>query len=62
MKTSITARILSDKSETYQVVFIDGSDKVIIECRSEQAAERLQDAFSQNACYATVETSPRRQS
>ena len=54
METTIVRSTLSDGSHTYAVVFVDGSDKVAIDCYSEAAALRLQTALFNDACYAVI--------
>ena len=54
METSIITNTLTDNSKTFAVFFVDGSTVVNIDCIDEAAAMRLQAAFADNACFATV--------
>ena len=55
MKTTIKHYLLGDGSEVFDLVFIDGSDKVIISCVDEKAALQLQKAFKEFALDGRVE-------
>ena len=55
MDTSIVINTLSDGSKTYDVVFVDGSQKVIIAAADERGATRIQTALADDASYAQVD-------
>ena len=55
MDTSIVSKTLSDNSEVFAVVFVDGSNMVRIECESMDAAVLLQGVLDHAAYYATIE-------
>jgi len=55
METTIQSRLLSDGSEVFNIVFVDGSDKVIISCTGEKPALQLQKAFKEFALDGRVE-------
>ena len=55
METSIIKTKLTDGSEAFNVVFIDGCEKAVIAARDEHHAIALQEAFLEHAEYATIE-------
>ncbi len=54
METTVSSRELTDKSNVYSVVFVDGSNIVEIDCIDEQASNALQEALSKYALNAQV--------
>jgi hypothetical protein len=54
MQTTIVKTILTDESETYSVVFVDGSSRVEIGAATLKDATQLHAALSAYALYATV--------
>ncbi len=55
METSIVESKLTDGSTVYDVVFVDGAQKVVIAADSAAGACRLRDAFTEHAMHATIE-------
>ena len=55
METSIVINTLTDGSETFDVVFFDGSQKVVISATSEMGADRIQGVLAHHAEFATIE-------
>ena len=55
METSIVTNTLSDGSKTFDVVFVDGSHKVLIMAMDEAAAFRIEAALKDNAVGAYVD-------
>lgn len=55
METSVIRTVLSDGSDVFDVVFVDGSSVVKIAADSEAAAYELQEAIRKLAAYATID-------
>ena len=55
MESSIVTNTLTDGSLTFDVVFFDGSQKVVISATSEDGAERIQTVLAHHAEFATIE-------
>lgn len=54
MQTTIVKTILTDGSETYAIVFVEGSARVQIEVATLADANKLHAAFTDHALYAVV--------
>lgn len=54
METSIQKEVLSDGSEVFNVVAIDGSHRIVICATDEAAAERIQSILFDDAVSADV--------
>jgi hypothetical protein len=55
METSLVSETLSDGSVAYNVVFIDGSNKVVIAAVDLKGAQKIQDAFAMYVAHAQVD-------
>jgi len=55
METSIVETELTDQSKVYDVVFVDGSQKAVINCTDFLAAVRLNDLLLEVANGASIE-------
>lgn len=55
MESSIVEEKLTDDSIAYNVVIVDGSDKVVIGAISKSGAEKIQYALDAFAAHATIE-------
>jgi len=55
METSIVENTLTDGSMTFDVVFIDGSQKVVINAEDEAGAIAIQEALAHHACGGQVD-------
>lgn len=56
METSIVTRKLTDDSEVFEVVAIDGSQRVVISANDADAAARIQECLDDDAAYITIES------
>ena len=55
METSVVKNTLTDGSETFDVVFFDGSQKVVINAEDETAAQEIQEALARYATGGQVD-------
>jgi hypothetical protein len=54
METTIVENTLTDGSKTYDVVFLDGSNRVVISCYTKRGAERIEAVLAAEALHGEV--------
>lgn len=54
METSVVKEILTDRSEVFNVVIVDGSQTIVIAAVDEKAANEIQQCLADNAVHADI--------
>jgi hypothetical protein len=55
METSIVEQVLTDGSIAHNVVFLDGSHRVVIAALSAEDARRIEEVLSSSAAWGQVQ-------